>query len=237
MLIEEMHYDFKKKFNKIDSNQNRNLLVPEIDWVLNEAQNVFIDIVAEPRGRSFLGFERTQKNIDDIKALVVNDQSLTSFVPKEDNIIKLPSDYRYFIRGQAIVSKGSCSNVRARVHIQQHDDEFEISPFDKSSFEWREVNGLFTQEGLKLYTDGTFTIKGMLLSYIRKPLFMHNAKDFRGGKYRTPSGKLLEGKQDCELSEQCCREIVDIAVAISAGEIQAADYQIKYGKLGLNNLK
>ena len=38
MNISEMHYDFKKKLNKVDSEQNRNLLVPEIDWALNEAQ-------------------------------------------------------------------------------------------------------------------------------------------------------------------------------------------------------
>ena len=238
MFIEDMHYDFKKKFNKIDSNQNKNLLIPEIDWALNEAQKIFIDIVAEPRGKSFLGFERTQKNIDDIKALVVNDQSLK---PSEENteksIFNLPNEYLYFIRGQAIISKNICKSQKARIYIQQHDDEFELSPFDKSSFEWREVNALFTNKGLKLYTDGTFKIDSILLSYIRQPLYMHNAKDFRGGQYNLPSGKVLKGKQDCELSEQCCREIVDIAVAISSSEIQTNDYQIKYSKLGFNNLK
>ena len=30
MNIREMHYDFKKKFNKTDIQKNRNLLVPEI---------------------------------------------------------------------------------------------------------------------------------------------------------------------------------------------------------------
>ena len=49
MNAPEMHYDFKKKFNKIDSNNNRNLLVPEIDWTLNEAQDLYIKMVAEPR--------------------------------------------------------------------------------------------------------------------------------------------------------------------------------------------
>ena len=44
-----MHYDFKKKLNKIDSQQKKNLLIPEIDWTLNEAQNLYVDIIAQPR--------------------------------------------------------------------------------------------------------------------------------------------------------------------------------------------
>jgi len=44
-----MHYDLKVKLNKVDSQQYRNLLIPEIDWALNEAQNIFIKNIAEPR--------------------------------------------------------------------------------------------------------------------------------------------------------------------------------------------
>ena len=63
MTISEMHYDFKKKLNKVDSEQNRNLLVPEIDWALNEAQELFIKMIVEPRQRSFIGFEKSQRTV------------------------------------------------------------------------------------------------------------------------------------------------------------------------------
>jgi len=36
MTVKDMHYDFKKKLNKVDSQQNRNLLIPEIDWTHND---------------------------------------------------------------------------------------------------------------------------------------------------------------------------------------------------------
>jgi len=42
MTTKEMHYDFKQKFNKIDSQKNKGLLVPEIDWLLNEALNFLL---------------------------------------------------------------------------------------------------------------------------------------------------------------------------------------------------
>ena len=39
MTIEEMHYDFKMKLNKLDSRQRRNFFVPEIEFVpTKEAQ-------------------------------------------------------------------------------------------------------------------------------------------------------------------------------------------------------
>jgi hypothetical protein len=51
MTIKEMHYDFKRKFNKVDSQKNRNILVPEIDLYLNEAEEIFVKLIAEPRKR------------------------------------------------------------------------------------------------------------------------------------------------------------------------------------------
>lgn len=237
MTIKDMHYDFKKKLNKVDSQQYRNLLIPEIDWVLNEAQNIFVDLVAEPRIRTYLGFEKSQKNIDDIRTIVVNNYCSDVV----DNIVTLPEDYLYFIKGKVEMSRENCTPVYASFKVREHDDEFENSPFDKSSYRWREVNGLFTDTGIKLFDDGTFTNTEFCLSYIRKPSYIHNAEDFRSstssGSYNLPSGETLTGHQNCDLPEHTHREIVDIAVMITSGEIQAPDYQIKYAKLGLNFLK
>jgi len=134
---------------------------------------------------------------------------------------------------QKVLSTG----VVAEFHVRQHDDEFENSPFDKSSFEWRTVNGVFYEGGIKLYDDGTFTNTDLCISYIRRPNYMHNAEDFRGGGYTLPSGVILANTANCELPEHTHREIVDIAVLIATGEIQSPDYQIKLQKLGFSNMK
>lgn len=234
MNIKDMHYDFKRKLNKIDSQQNRGLLVPEIDWVLNEAVNLFIDLVAFPRLYETLkGVEKTQKNIDDIRTVIVTDDCSVSL---EGDTIVLPDNYRYFLRGYAYLSKGSCLDQRARIFIQNHDDMFEESPFDNSSFEWREVNGMFNQKGLKLFTDSTFNIDSVCLSYIMHPPYMHNAEDYRGGTYTLLDGTVLTGSLDCILPEHTHREIVDLAVLISSGDLQLQDYQVKAAKVNFNNL-
>lgn len=227
-----MHYDFKTKLNKIDSQQYRNLRIPEIDWKLNEAQELFVKMVAKPRLKNSLGFETSQRSIDDIRTIVVNDYCSSVI----NNIVTLPTDYWHFLSGKAIMDKGNCTGFPAVVKIRQHDDEFESSPFDCSSFEWREVNAVFYELGLKLFTDNTFTNKQFCMSYIKKLKYIHNAEDFRGGSYKLPEGTLLTGTQDCELPDQTHREIVDIAVLLATGEMQLPDYQIKQAKVNLNQI-
>lgn len=231
MTIQDMHYDFKKKIDKVDSQQNRNFLIPEIDWALNEALELFVKLVAFPRTKSAVGFEIGQRSIDDIRTLVSPSQcsSVTN------NIVNLPTDYWHYLKGEVKMTKGSCQ-ATGKFTPRQHDDDFESSPFHNSSFEWREVNGLFVGDTIQLFTDGTFDITDFCMSYIMEHPYMHYAAGFPGGQYDLPSGTILTGTQDCLLPFHTHREIVDIAVLIASGEIQASDYQIKMQKI-TNNMR
>jgi hypothetical protein len=232
MNIQNMHYDFKMKLQKVDSENYRNFRIPEIDWALNEGMDLFIKMVANPRLRNRLGFEVVQRNRDDIRTLVKK-----ATINITNNISSLPNDYRHFLRGVVRMSKNPCGVAEGRLYVRQHDDEFQESPYDSSSYEWREVNCVFNQDGIEFFTDGTFTVDQATISYIRNPLYMHNAAGFTGGTYNLPDNTTLSGTQNCELPEQTHREIVDIAVLIVTGQIQMPDYQIKLAKLNLNNLK
>lgn len=238
MTIREMHYDFKQKLNKIDSEQNRNLKVPEIDWKLNEALEIFIKNIAEPRVTNHLGFETSQRTIDDIRTLVVNDLKLTpNIIDKNTYYIELPENYMFYISSEVKIKREGCQERSARTILRQHDDRFEDSPYDKSSFEWKEVNIRFYEKGIKLFTDGTFNITEVNLNYIRKHSYIHNAQDFLPtGQYKLPSGELLINSKDCELPNHTHREIVDIAVLITAGDLSLQDYQFKQAKINLNQI-
>lgn len=232
MTTREMHYDFKQKFNKIDSQKNKGLLVPEIDWLLNEAAELFVKRVAQPKADNGLGFETSQRIVEDIKTLVVGG----SWLPVTNNLIILPSNYMYFVRCRVKLSKGSCTNQEAVLYIREHNDLFEESQFYNASFEWREVNGVYESGGIQSYTDGTFTINEAKLSYIRKMDYIHNAQDFMSGSYNHPSGVTLTGARNCDLPEHTHREIVDIAVMLAASEVQTSDLQGKISKLGFNQI-
>jgi hypothetical protein len=58
-----------------------------------------------------------------------------------------------------------------------------------------EVNAVFNSDGLKVFTDGTFTVNNNI-TYIRSELY--NAEDFRVGGYISPWGSLI-GSVNCEL--------------------------------------
>jgi hypothetical protein len=235
MKIQDMHYDFKKKFNKIDSQKNRNFVIPEIDWALNEAMDIFIDSIAFPRVNSPLAFEKSQRTIDDIRTIVIDP---VAYTPVTNNILTLPTEYKHYVKGSGRVkiSKGKCKDQVARLSIKKHIEMFEENSFYNSSFEWREVNGVFNSTGILLYTDGTFTIEEAKISYIKQPKYMHNAADFNPAGYVLPSGVALAGRQDCELPVETHREVVDIAVMIASGEVQTSNYQAHLAKLKMNQI-
>lgn len=237
MTTKEMHYDFKKKLNKIDSQQNKNFLIPEIDWTLNEAHELFVKLIAKPRMRNHLGFETSQRSIDDIRTLVVRPESdPNASISVINNIVTLPSNYWHFIKADVTMIKDKCTSRKATFIPREHDDEFEESTFDNSSFKWKTVNGVFFENGIKLFDDGTFTNQTFNITYIKELPYIHNAEDFRNGQYKLPSGLLLTGTVDSPLPRHTHREIVDLAVLIATGEIQAADYQIKLQKLSINKI-
>ena len=71
MNIKEMHYAFKLGMNKLDSNQNRNILIPEVDFLFNQALTLYVNNIFFPRDKLLSGFESSQRSIDNIRTLVI----------------------------------------------------------------------------------------------------------------------------------------------------------------------
>jgi len=232
MNTREMQLDFKRKFNKSDSQKNRNFLVPEIDLYLNEGAELIIKRIAEPKAFNGLGFETSQRTIEDIKSIV----EPGDWTPVTNGVISLPEKYLYYVRGRVKISKGKCIKEEAVLYIREHRDLFEESSFYNGSFEWREVNGLFNTLGIQTFNDGTFTVDEAKISFIRKMRYFHNAQDFGNAGYEHPSEGVLTGTVACELPAHMHREVVDVAVMLAASEIQTSDLQAKLAKLGYNQL-
>jgi len=234
-----MHYDFKQKLNKIDSQKYRDLLVPEIDWKLNEAQEIFVKIVAQPRLSKKYGFETNQRTIDDIRTIVINQpdsggQTLTSFSTSSFTCT-LPEDYWFFANGKVLATKSPCPAKFLNTREIQHDDNAHTSAFDKSSFEWEVANIRFISTGIRVFSDGTFTPSKLVMDYLKKPRFMHCAQDFDGGTYNTMEGVALTGTVNCELPEGVHREIVDLAVLITTGDLGLSTYNFRKDKLNITS--
>lgn len=240
MNSKEMHYDFKQKLNKIDSQKYRGFKVPEIDWKLNEAQELLVKMIAEPRLRSQLGLEVNQRTIDDIRTIVKDQKPSEYIVPtvfdESSFIVSLPSDYWFLAKIKILATKDTCTNILLYDSKEvQHDDNSESSMFDKSSFEWRVSNYRFNSEGIRVFTDATYTITKVGLEYLKQPRRIYNASDWGAGGYVGLDGVTYTGTQDSELPVGLHREIVDLAVFITAGDLNLPNYQTKQNKLRIHN--
>jgi len=247
MTVQEMHYDFKIKFNKLDSNDYRDFQVPEIDWLLNEAQELFLKQRYGINNITQQGFEGSQKRIDDLRNLVMKNISLPASQVALDPVSydgTLPTDYIFAIRVQAVVNKSSCGNKTVICKPTQHDDLSNClsDPNYNPSYEWGEIPIVYgTLSNLAAdanrifgYTDGSFTVTSFILDYLREPARIAFPSGV-GGQYNLPDGStIVLPNQDCELPEHAHREIVDIATLIAAGDINHPGYQLKMAKTSMN---
>jgi len=226
MNIKAMHYQVKAGLNKLDSNQNRNLQIPEIDVALNQAEDIF-KLRHTPYYDPSRGVEFNQRSIENLRTIVVNQDIGQNVV---NNVAQLPSDYDYYLSSYVTVVKGDCDRViPARVY--RHQDEFKN--FDSPSFEWGECPIRFFEGGVHIYTDGFNAIR-IRLNYLRKTAWMHNAEDWDPSGY-TYNGQVYEGTQDCELPERCHQEIVDLAVLVITGNLTPPSFESKAATISLND--
>jgi len=235
MTSTEMTFSVRMQLNALDASRYRLFKQPHIDWALNEAQEVFIKSIVDPGRRQLQQVESTQKTIDDLREIVVNqkptDAISVSTFDESSYAGKLPKNYRHFLRGYANVKKGDCTK-RVRLFLGRLDTEFEEDPFTRSSFEWEEVNfHLLSGNLLRVYTDTTFTVESIVMDYLRNPAHIHAAKNYEGGQYKTVDGLLLTGSKDCELAPHTHPDIVSLAVLILTNSLRINDYSVKLAQL------
>ena len=108
MNIRDMHIEINQNLQQVASNRTRKFLPQEIDWAINKNINRYIQFLI---GKSRLGFEDTQINIDSIRPLIVPNINIPLYKyelkPIGTNINKyytvLPPDYSYLISDSTYV--------------------------------------------------------------------------------------------------------------------------------------
>jgi hypothetical protein len=228
MTIQELHYDFKIKVDKIDSLQEANFKPWEIDWILNLAIDTFVDNV-------YSDFEKNQSSIDDLIILVVKSPAIQPAITPSQistGIYEAPLDnliypYEHLIRCTADVIKDNCPSKNIVAKPIQHDDLSLLlrDAHNEPSYEWQSLpytNGkgtnLSNQVGsIYLYTNGNFTITKVYPEYIKRPAYVHI------GTYTNLQGSAT--LTECDLPEQSHRKIVDMAVLITkSGILESPEY-------------
>lgn len=254
MTVQEQHIDFKRKLNKVDSQNYRNFRPEEIDLYLNEGQDLFIKKRIGINNVYQTGFETTQKRIEDLRDIHVKweEANIIPLVTAVDStkfkfdLTDLDPDYLYLTRVSFLATKAGCDNrVISGIKVETDDLNSVLgSEFYSPSFEWEEVPYVYTGDFIYVYTDGTFAISELQIDYIKRPRRIVNASAViqtdlgtfpSGFGYLDPNGLALLADVDCELqSMYATSEIVDEAVRLAMIDLGDQRFQLSDLKTKIN---
>jgi hypothetical protein len=220
MNLNEFHYTFKLKADKVNSLQNENFEVWDIDFLLNFAQIYFLKQRAGTNNLYQSGFEKIQKRVDDLSTLVIKFPLQPVIVPAslgngiyEVELSDLAYSYYQLERIEADIFKTGCGTRRVRkpeFARENNIGDILVNPFQKPSFEWYSLPYQFgksssgTGTSIYFYTNGDFTVTGTYPEYLKMPNNIHF------GGYTSLSGQVTP--VNCEFPDSTHDEIVNIAV-------------------------
>jgi len=230
MDIQSLHYDFKIKMDRVDSLSSQDFNSAEIDWLLNEAQLVFIKRrYTDLSNNKRKGFEASQKRIDDLATLVVKYPEQPALIPTLDDgvyyldLADTTHPYMFLLQAYCNIEVSTDCIKSAPLKFIQHDDFRESlrDPFNSPSLDYlpynmgRSINNP-TIAAIYIYP-GDYTIPEVFVEYIKYPsrVSLGNYVYIDGNIY--PAATL-------ELPKQTHPEIVDIACELAALNIENPEY-------------
>lgn len=244
MIIELWHYNFKLRYNKIDSQHKKDLNPAEIDEILNDAIKIWTENQYSGNNITKQGAEIVQQKIDNLSSLLVQfpiQPAITSTLVTE-GVYEFPLSttkgliypYLHLMRPYGKIT--GCSE-KVKIEVVQHDDlSFVLDdPFRRPS------NGFFKrlvatfgkssipgiESSFFVYTNG-FTIDSLYPEYYKKP----NIVSIGGYK---DINNVTKAKVECDLPEPYHTQIIDIAVQEASrilGDVQS--FQLDSQKSAIN---
>lgn len=227
--IRELHYQFKLNIDRVDSLSNPDFNVAEIDWLLNEAQLVFIKQRMNPSSNpKQRGFEQSQKRIDDLGTLVIKFPAQAGITPQNpsNGVYELPLQnlafpYLYLVSAwvEAEVTPGCTKKIPLK--FTQHDDyRYALEdPFNSAGEEFIPYNiGRASNSSAEaLYIYSNYPVSKVYIEYVKYP------QRVSFGTYTYLDG-VVYPEQTLETSPATHPEIVDIACTLAGLNTQNPEY-------------
>lgn len=231
MNIARQHWEFKLRFNKLNSNHKEDLNPAKIDSFLNQAPIWMIHNYGQM-------FEKYQFLKDMFSTLVVKDELVDVFNVAnnvyEFKLNNLKEDYFHHVR-----SSVSCNGSYIDVSIMEHDEGHKRTSFyTKPNYKWKRLLGEIgrssdgTGQSLFVYSDKVLTT--INITYLKQP-----QEVFFGGydsiEYvhcirtnQNNCNQFLNQNSDpvnSDLPEQFHNFQVDVAVFLASGKTENINLQ------------
>jgi len=234
-----MHYDFQFKIDRVASMSKEDFNKAEIDWLLNEAQWVYLKNTYGITRLSPASFERNQKRIDDLSTLHIKHpvQPSVSLINHngvyELDLSSLKYPYLFLTRATVEIIDPLCSDEIHTTSLNEVENDDLNSVLDDPFNNASPLDGVPANFGKASNSDssaiflypGKYTLGQVKLEYLRKPTRLNY------GDYQYIDGNTYP-ISNCILPEHTHSEIVDYAVQIASGIIEDPNYlQLKTQKI------
>jgi len=217
MTNSELQIKIKERLNKLASMDYDNFECWQIVEAFNKAQLEWfrrqisgINQQRQGEGSSKMNYDDTQKLSTSVSMSGTN--STTEFVSDP-----LPDDYLYYNSLHVMGKSECCPERNIIIYIVDKADLSVIlrDSNKKPSFEWGETVAIMSGNKFTIYTDETFDITSMDLSYYRKPtpVSFAGCTDIKTGA--------ITADVPCEFKDDIAEILVDNAVAILAADIES----------------
>lgn len=185
MIIREVHWEIKQRYNKMDSNSKKDFTPMELDALIWDVVMDYVEIFYSGNNlkKYKLGFEVTQQRIDMLSSLVVTDSLQPSLIPNVTSLNKyefylgtpnLVEDYLHLVR---VYANTNCGKIN--VKIERHGDLNYIleDSFRKPSKRWRRLVGTLSksssndyESSLYIHSENDFIVDNLDIEYIKVPI-------------------------------------------------------------------
>jgi hypothetical protein len=235
-----LHYEFRKKANRINSDYAKAISVPDVDAYLNEAKDLMYEKYAalfeiNPTIKAHL----IQLEVKDycVSPILVNDEKV--FIP-------YPKDLYRAVRRTLKATTNDCSQLRELIVRSVTSDKESDSlkdPYWNASWDWEEtlgIEGMYNNEkGLFVYHQKDFKIDTICVDYLKYLPDGAAPSLALNGSYTSSSGTQVT--QDISFlvdSSYLWRKVVDVAVLLfMKNTSEVNDWQAQMQNiLGIENL-
>lgn len=214
---EKLLYRIDMMLNKVASLEHQNIPKEDKILALNEAQIKLIKSKVDINNLFGIGADGFKKRYQDLQNLIVSFEELsvtadTSAYPAwQANLITTTSKYMFPLDAYVLATKDSC--VDRVISVAKPVKHGDLSTWMNNthyvpSFEYQETFCAISANKYIVYTDGTFVINKLYLSYLRYPTKIDIAGyiDFDGTASTTVNCELEDYLED-ELLRFTCLEL------------------------------
>ena len=234
--VKQLIYKTKLRLNKLATNDHQDIPVEDILFSANEQQIKLVKKKVSQNNIYQLGLDSFKKRYQDLQNLIV--QSEEYLKPKKGtdtytyykvDTNKLKNNWFFFIGLTAICTKGECKDRPLAITklIEHADLQTMMNNTNYSpSFEYQETIALLSNNEIFIYTDGSFEITKVYITYLKYPkkIDLEGYIDLEGNPSITQDSELDEFLEDELL------DLIQLDLAINTENIpslQGAEIKLK----------